>query len=722
MVMKTWFACWLAGSRRGRGVIGLVLVLAAAAPVSGQESPRQLLEDFVHYALIARPDLAAAKAQVLLESGITNAEMADLIDEDPALVERFDRAISWAQFVPQLEDIAADLALRIEKGRLDLARQSDRIERAIEMLVGTRREQLLARVRLEEAGEYALPALVRTITDGEDQQLKLACESMIREIGRQAVTPLCTALPHLDPVNQRIVCDVLGEIGWPHAAPYLAERSQDESADKIVREAAARAFRRVGGVNGDLSTLYSNLGRQYFNQVNSLVAFPFEPTNNVWSYDAFGGLEAQPVATAIYSEVMAMQLAAKALRLDPANRRALGLFVAANLKRENDLPSGESDPIYGESDYTPAFYATVFGTEVCLDVLGVAIDSLDTPLVRDAMVALAGTTGGGNLFPGGAGRQPLLEALQYPDRRVRYEAALILGQALPSQAFSGDYAVVGLLASAVRTGNRVFALVIAPDEEDRRVRGNQLEDLGFDIAGSGPGVVAVGAAIAEAIGIDLVLIKKSSADDARQTVADLRARTKTSATPVVVLADRVEFPDLKQNFATDAWVQVVPSNVIGEAFGASIDTLMERASGGRLTEAESEAYAIDALSALRDIAISNSPVYDIGDAAPALIDAMETRSGGTLLLVADILAVIDSDDAQRTLFSAALAATGDEQIELLDRVAVSVKRYGDRTEPHHVDALLDLVKQASGELAEAAARIHGALNLPTDAALELIPG
>lgn len=718
--MKTWFACWLAGARKGRGVIGLVLVLAAAAPVSGQESPRQLLDDFVHYALIARPDLAAAKAQVLLESGITNAEMADLIDEDRTLVERFDRAISWAQFVPELEDIAADLAQRIEKGRLDLARQPDRIERAIEMLVGTRRGQLLARVRLEEAGEYALPALLRTITDGEDQQLKLQCETMIREIGRQAVTPLCAALPNLDPVNQRIVCDLLGEIGWPHAAPYLAERSRNETVDAIVRDAAARAFRRVGGVNGDLSTLYSNLGRQYFNQVNSLVAFPYEPTNIVWSFD--GGLETQPVATAIYSEVMAMQLAAKALRLDPANRPALGLFVAANLKRENDLPAGESDPIYGESDYTPEFYATVFGTEVCLDVLGVAIDSLDTPLVRDAMVALADTTGGANLFLSGARRQPLLEALQYPDRRVRYEAALILGQALPDKGFAGDYVVVGLLASAVRTGNRVFALVIAPDEEDRRVRSSQLEDLGFDIVGSGPDVAVAGPAIAEAIGIDLILIKTPSTDAARQTVADLRVRTKTSATPVLILAGRLEFPDLMQDFASDAWVQVVPSNVINEAFGASIDTLMERASGGRLTEAEAEVYAIDALSALRDIAISNSPVYDIVDAAPALIDAIETRSGGTLLLVADILALIDSDEAQRTLFSAALAATGDEQIELLDRVAVSVKRYGGRTEPHHVNALLDLVKQASGDLAEAAATVHGALNLPSDAALELIPG
>ena len=299
---------------------------------------------------------------------------------------------------------------------------------------------------------------------------------------------------------------------------------------------------------------------------------------------------------------------------------------------------------------------------------------------------------------------------------------MILGQSLPRKGFAGDYAIVGLLASAVRTGNRVFALVIAPDEEDRRVRGSQLEDLGFDIIGSGPNATAVGPAIAEAIGVDLVLIKNPSGSAARQAVADLRVRTRTSATPILILADRLEFPDLKQTFATDAWVQVVPSNVMSETFGASIDTLMERASGGRLTEAEAEVYAIDALSALRDIAISNSPVYNIVDAAPALIDAMETRSGGTLLLVADILALIDGDDAQRTLFSAALAARGDEQIELLDRVAVSVKRYGDRTEPHHVAALLDLVKQASGDLAEAAARVHGALNLPADAALELIPG
>jgi hypothetical protein len=89
--------------------------------------------------------------------------------------------------------------------------------------------------------------------------------------------------------------------------------------------------------------------------------------------------------------------------------------------------------------------------------------------------------------------------------------------------------------------------------------------------------------------------------------------------------------------------------------------------------------------------------------------------------VGDILALIDSRRAQRTLFDAALAASGEEQIDLLDRVAASVKRHGDRTDERHVEALLDLVVNSSGRTAEAAARVHGALDLPAGPALKLVP-
>jgi hypothetical protein len=140
-----------------------------------------------------------------------------------------------------------------------------------------------------------------------------------------------------------------------------------------------------------------------------------------------------------------------------------------------------------------------------------------------------------------------------------------------------------------------------------------------------------------------------------------------------------------------------------------------------MTEAESEEYAIRSLGALRDVAISRCPAYSIVDAESALIDALAVRQGGTRLMVADILAMMESDNAQRTLFDAAFAATDAEQIELLERVAESVRRSGDRAEKRHIAALVELLSDSTGQLAEAAAEVHGALNVPTSDAIELLP-
>ncbi|MHC4415814.1 MAG: hypothetical protein ACYS0G_11070 [Planctomycetota bacterium] len=703
-------------------VAALGAVMMLFAPAWGQsEDPAELLEDFVHYARIAKPDLAAAYANALLQSGITDAELAELLDEGKTTRERFDAALVKAHRVPELEDIAAELDRRVLHGRLDLARDPQRIEEAISMLTGTQRMKILGRRLLSEASEYAVPALLRVITDAGNGRLWEAAGRMLVEIGRHAVTPLCESLPHLDPDNQRYLCGLLGEIGHPHAAPYLMELAQDQSASATTRDAASRAFRRVGGVNGSLSTLFARLGQQYFNESESLVAYPYEATNNVWSFDPFGGLGATPVATEIFSEVMAMRTASKALEIDPGNATALSLFVAANLKRANELPPGVDDPIYGQNLYSPEFYATVFGTQVCLDVLGMGIDRLDTPLVRDAIAALAQTTGGANLFSGRDGRQPLLESLQYPDRRVQYEAALTLGRALPVQRFAGDVRVVPLLGSAVRTGDESFAVVIADDEEDRRVHATRLENVGFTIVAAGAGLRLVESEIAEAVGVDLVVVQVANAQDAELTVDELHVFPQTTAAPVLLVAASVDMAQLKRDYRDDIRVKVARARVDSEAYNAAVDEVMLRAAGGRMTEAEAEAYAIDAIMTLRDIAISGNTAYAIADAESTLVQALDVRTGGVRLMVADILALIDSERAQEVLFDAALAATGDEQIELLDRVAESVKRFGDRTDPRHVQGVLALVSSTSGRTAEAAARVHGALVLPAGTAIRLIP-
>lgn len=700
-----------------------VLAVSLAGSAGAASDALQHLDNFVHYTQIARPDLAAAAARKLLDSGITDAELVTLLDEGRVTPERFDSAISRAQFMPQLESIAGELTTRMEKGRTDLARDQNRIDEAVRMLIGTQRERLLAHRRLQSAGEYAVPALLRQITEGRDQSLRMAAQDMLRKLGPQAVMPLCVALPHVgDATSQRIVCDMLGDLGYPHAAPFLLEASMDAKTSPPVRDAALRAFNRlpVPPSEGGASGLYAHLAGQYFERTGSLIAFPNEPTNNIWSYDPFIGLTPTAVETDIFPQVMSMMLSRRALQLDAGNQRALSLFVAANLRRENDMPPGGVDPIFGESAYTPAFYATVFGTATCMDVLAMALDAQDTPLIRDAIAALAKTTGGSNLLSYGMGRQPLVEAVYYPDRRVQYEAALTLGRALPKQGFSGDYSVVPLLASAVRAGGQLFAVVVADDEEDRTILGSRLNDLGFDVIGSESSIAGVRDAIDHAVGIDLVLVQMRTADRARQAVSDLRSVPATSVVPVLVLAEPVDLPSLRLEYRDVMTVEPTRRGLSPQVLSSAIDGLMIRATGGRMTEAEAEGYAIEAIDTLRDIAVAGSAVYEIADAETALIEALGTRTGGVLMLVADVVAMIDSDRAQRRLFDAALSATEYDQVDLLTRVAASVKRFGNRAEERHVNALLDLVANSEGRTAEAAAEVHGALNLPAAAAVRLI--
>ncbi len=704
-----------------RHAVATAVMLLLAVPASAQNDPATLLAEFIHYTKIAKPDLAAAYCQQLLQSSITDTQLAEVLSEDRKLATRFDEAIGKAQNLPALEAIAGELERRITEGQLALARDPDRIDRAITMLTGTQRMQLHGERQLDAAGEYGVPRLTLVITEGKDERLRTAVGEVLVSIGRQSVAPLCAALPQLDDRNQRFVCMVLGRIQLPQAAPYLLELAGDRNVAAATRESAKRAFRNVGGVKTNLAELYTDLGQQYFNEAESLIANPFESTNNIWSYDPLFGLEATPVPTEIFGEVMAMQVLAKALQLDRSNSRALGLFVASNLRRENELPAGSGDPIYGENPYTPAFYATVFGTRVCLDVLGIGIERLDTNLVRDAIAALSQTTGGANLFSASGDRQPLLEALRYPDRRVQYEAALTLGAALPTRRFTGDGMVVPLLASAIRTGDESFAVVIGDDAEDRRLGATRLEHLGFTIIAAGDSFMAVRLQLGAAVGVDLVLVHASGVDKIIETVREVHRYPTTAATPVITIATSYEMSGLKDHFRDDVRVKVARSRISEDEFAETLDEVMLRASGGRMTEAEAEAYAIDAIFTLRDIAISQNMTYAIIDAEPALLQALESRTGGLRLSVADILALMDSQAAQRALFDAALDASGDEQLVLLDRVAESVKSFGDHSHPRHVEAVLDLITSSGGQTAEAAARVAGSLNLPTSTAIELIP-
>jgi response regulator RpfG family c-di-GMP phosphodiesterase len=266
-----------------------------------------------------------------------------------------------------------------------------------------------------------------------------------------------------------------------------------------------------------------------------------------------------------------------------------------------------------------------------------------------------------------------------------------------------------------------LAMVISDDDENRNIHVAQLEKIGFDIAAAGSNLSTMHADIAKSIGVDLIVLRVRTADEAIQAVNTLRSLPKTAAAPVVVIAGALDLPALRAAFRDDRRVNLARAGATEEHFTASVEQVMKSAAGGRMSDAESEEYAIRALAVLRDIAISRNAAFRVADAETALTDALKIRSGGVRLLVADIMALIDTDSAQRSLFDSALAAADDEQVELLKRTADSVRLNGDRAEKRHVDALIALIGKSSGATADAAATVLGALNLSTSDAVNLIP-
>jgi hypothetical protein len=145
-------------------------------------------------------------------------------------------------------------------------------------------------------------------------------------------------------------------------------------------------------------------------------------------------------------------------------------------------------------------------------------------------------------------------------------------------------------------------------------------------------------------------------------------------------------------------------------------------SGSAMDDTEAASYAAAAAYALREISVGQSKVLAIADAEPALLRALATKQGDLRLMVADVLAHSGSDQAQRALIDAALAATGTEQVALCDFAAHAARSTGAKADDRQLTALRQLIATSEGANADSAGRLYGALDAGTAQAVQLITG
>ncbi len=688
-----------------------------------------LWEDFNHYVLIARYDVALEAGQALLQLEDANT-LLDVI-EGSDYRNQWDAVLLRASKVETLKEVAEELARRIQNAKIERAREPERIMSDIRRLAAGPRANMLATQRLKAAGQYSAPFLLSTLQDPREKRLHPYILAAMVEIGRPLVYPLSESLLNLDPVQMGQIAQVLAEIGYPRALPYLREVIESPSTDPSAQKIVQAAYDRIAGgmpLPSDVTAaeLYLTLGENlYSSQTDGSQIAGYDPAIRkgiVWTYNRDAGLISIPVPGEIFGDALTIRASRRALRLNPSMSPALSLLLMANSRRENNLPEGEPDYSY-PSTWQPAdFYLKMAGPLRQHDVLGRALRDGDTALALDAIAALNETAGTAALINRAGASQPLLDALSYPDRRVRFQAAFAMARAHPQEQFPGSHRVVAVLSEAVRQTDTRYALVVGKDQETVNQNVAMLSEQGFEAFG-GISVESVADQINEGAGVDMVLVE-GSVPQVVQTFRDTAQHYKLAAVPVLAIVTAGQEAELRRQFGEEPRLRTAQAADDPEAMATAIDRAAESYAGSIIESEEAENLALTALELLRDVSLSEGrSILVAQDAQPALEQAVSSDERDQVVIAAaEVLALLNNDEAQQTIAAAALDSTRYDEIRIamLNSLANSAKKHGNKLTERQLDNLLELVENSVGDLAEAAAKAHGALTLPTSNVVQLL--
>jgi hypothetical protein len=232
--------------------------------------------------------------------------------------------------------------------------------------------------------------------------------------------------------------------------PYLKYVVENEKTDE-VRLVAAQSIRQIDpqALSQFAAALFFRLAQDYYNRPASAAGdLGAAGVTNMWFWDANQPrLVRQPVDSRYFNQLMAMRSCEWALRSNAEYGLAIGLWLASFFKAE---AVGVPMPGFFGAKHADAFvYATTAGPEYLHQALARAVRDNNAAVARGAIEALIVTAGQKSIFTPIGSMQPLLQALTFPDRDVRYSAAIAVATASPRGQFAESHVVVEDLAAAL---------------------------------------------------------------------------------------------------------------------------------------------------------------------------------------------------------------------------------------------------------------------------------
>jgi len=681
-------------------------------------SVESLWNDLLHYIEIGRYDGARSCAEAIIDSKPNPTAIYRLAEKMPDWMKVLDRASRQAN----MEEPIAGLRKIIEEGyRLDLT-DPRRIRASVEMLDKGAKGYDVYSKRIKAHGEYAVPELLRQLADARTSNtLKARIITVMPSIGKAAVRPLTEALQNQeDASTQEVIAQALGEIGYWHAVPYLKELIEKKDTLGRVRNAAEKSLLACGGKgveNMSAASLFYQLAEKYYTGAESLLPDLRYSTGNVW-FVRGRYLLPQPVPREIFCDIYAMRMARRALDHDPNLHAAVSLWISADLDREVKLPGGQLDPLRGQDQPAARFYALAGTPRYLKDVLERALNDFNTPVAMGALRALVRTAGSKSLIERTGGIRPLVRAMAYPDREVRFFAAVSVAQSLPKEKFDGSATVMGLLNAALRQSDGKVAVLIAGDLKQRNAFKDILRQAGFRVIDAGDVTNAMAEAQKQS-GVDVVVI--GSRPSAPPMIEAVRTLPIYARMPFVV-AD--ESPPLRQLADVDDKVLLIDPAAKADDLKAAVANAMARGVGRALTPEEATSWSVTAADTIRKLAQAGTTVFDLSLTQKALIEASRDKREPVQLAAIGALAATDSPEAQRTVAGLAVDAEVKDatRIAAFGNLSESVRSYGNHLTDEQAKAIIEIATSESAKmpLREAAAQAMGTLNLPSRQIVPLI--
>src|SRR3954466_13117365 len=113
--------------------------------------------------------------------------------------------------------------------------------------------------------------------------MQAEAERLLVDMRQQAILPLATAMLRLDPTGQEKIADILGQIGYRAATPFLHDVAASSKSPNVAT-ACKRALDRIGGAESslDIADRYERLGEDYYDMKPELTSFPGEEYQLLW--------------------------------------------------------------------------------------------------------------------------------------------------------------------------------------------------------------------------------------------------------------------------------------------------------------------------------------------------------------------------------------------------------------------------------------------------------